>query len=70
MDESLAKQTKSLTPEGIAKLQKLKIELESMTESMKTLEGKSKFEIEGRVRAFQEKESEIKLFLKQLGLMS
>ena len=59
----------SLTPEGIEKLQQLKAELESMTRTMSNMEGKSQYEVEGRIRAFQEKENEIKQFLQQLGMM-
>ncbi len=58
----------SLTPEGIEKLKKLKAELESMTHAIQNMEGKSKYEIEGRIRAFQDKESEIKQFLRYLDL--
>jgi len=62
-------QTPGLSLEDIEKLQKLKAEFESMTNAMQNLEGKSRYEVEGRVRAFQDKENEIKRFLLEQGLM-
>ncbi len=59
----------SLTPEGIAKLERLKSELEALQAAMSNPEKMNRFEIEGRVRAFQDKETEIKTFLRQLGLL-
>lgn len=61
-------ENQTLTPEGIEKLQKLKEELESMTKAIQNMEGKTPYEVEGRIRAFQDKEAEIMHFLKKLGL--
>lgn len=58
----------ALTQEDIKKLQKLKAELELITNAMHDLEGKNTYEVEGRIRAFQDKESEIKKFLRDHGL--
>ena len=69
MDELLASKAQSLTPEGIQKLEQLKSELESLQQVMQNMEGKSKYELEDRVRAFQDKEAEIKRFLRELGMM-
>ena len=55
----------SIAPAYIEKLEKLKAELESMTQGLKDMEGKSEYEIEGRIREFQGKESEIKRFLRE-----
>ena len=55
----------SIAPAYIEKLEKLKAELESMTQGLKDMEGKSEYEVEGRIRAFQDKESEIKRFLRE-----
>ncbi|MEO5349266.1 MAG: hypothetical protein H7836_06445 [Magnetococcus sp. YQC-3] len=55
----------SIAPEYIEKLKKLKEEFETMTRELKNMEGKSAYEIEGRIRAFQDKESEIKKFLRE-----
>ena len=57
-----------LTPENIHKLEKLKKELLFLQASLEKMEGKSSDEIEGRIRQFQDKESEIKQFLRELGL--
>jgi hypothetical protein len=70
MDESLISKAQSLTPEGIQKLEKLKSDLESLNHVMQNMEGKSKYELEDRVRAFQDKEAEIKRFLKELGMIA
>lgn len=58
----------SLTPEGIEKLQKLKTELESLTRAMENLDGMNPYKMEGLVRAYQDKESEVKRFLRDLNL--
>ncbi|MEO5376818.1 MAG: hypothetical protein H7832_03410 [Magnetococcus sp. DMHC-6] len=60
--------TPTLTPEAIEKLQRLKSEFESLTQSIQNMQGKNAFEIEGRIRAFQDKEFEIKKFLREHGL--
>ncbi len=59
----------SLTPEGIAKLERLKAELEALQTAMENTKNMNQYEIEGRMRAFQDKENEIKLYLRNLGLM-
>ena len=58
----------SLTPEQIQKLEKLKGELAAIQAVMGNMQGRDKYEIEGRVRQFQDKEAEIKRFLHELGL--
>ncbi|MBF0195005.1 MAG: hypothetical protein HQL71_10630 [Magnetococcales bacterium] len=70
MDDSLIKKAQSLTPEGIQKLQKLKLELETLSSSIQNIENKSKYEVEDRIRAFQDKEAEIKKFLRDLGMIA
>jgi DNA-binding PadR family transcriptional regulator len=70
MDESLISKAQSLTPEGIQKLQQLKAELESLSSAIQNMENKSKYEVEDRIRAFQEKEAEIKSFLRELGMIA
>ncbi|MBF0448941.1 MAG: hypothetical protein HQL67_12130 [Magnetococcales bacterium] len=70
MEEIEIKHAQGLTPEGINKLERLKGELEKLNQSMQNLEGKSQFEIEDHIRSFQNKESEIKHFLRELGLLS
>ncbi|MBF0357343.1 MAG: hypothetical protein HQL70_01975 [Magnetococcales bacterium] len=69
MDESLKDKAKSLTPEGIKKLEKLKSELESLSYAIQNMDGKNSYEVEDRVRLFQDKESEIKSFLRELGML-
>ncbi|MBF0455003.1 MAG: hypothetical protein HQL72_09360 [Magnetococcales bacterium] len=69
MNESKIDQAQGLTPEGIQKLEALKAELEGMSLAIQNLEGKDQYEIEGRIRAFQDKEAEIKTFLRELGLL-
>ncbi|MBF0370247.1 MAG: hypothetical protein HQL52_12410 [Magnetococcales bacterium] len=69
MNDSPFAKHQAITPEGIAKLEQLKSELETLTQAMQSMEGKSKYEIEGTVRAFQDKEGEVRQFLQQLGLM-
>ena len=59
----------SLTPEGIARLEQLKADLETLQAAMANPEGMSRFEIEGRVRAFQDKEREVRQFLRELSLL-
>ncbi|MBF0133808.1 MAG: hypothetical protein HQL75_14635 [Magnetococcales bacterium] len=58
-----------LTPEGINKLEKLKGELEVLSQAMRDLEGKNKYEVEGLVRAFHDKEVEITRFLRETGIL-
>lgn len=58
-----------LTPEGICKLEKLKAELETLSQAMQNLEGKNKYEVEGLVRAFHDKEAEIMWFLREIGML-
>ncbi|MBF0381496.1 MAG: hypothetical protein HQL69_10785 [Magnetococcales bacterium] len=70
MDESLINKAQSLTPEGIQKLQKLKTELETLSASIQNLDNNNKYEVEDRIRAFQDKEAEIKSFLRNLGLIT
>ncbi|MBF0461930.1 MAG: hypothetical protein HQL87_11080 [Magnetococcales bacterium] len=53
----------AITPEYIEQLEKLKAELESITRALENMAGKSAYEVEGRIREFQDKESEIKRFL-------
>jgi hypothetical protein len=69
MSEIEANQARSLTPEGIKKLEDLKDELESLSMVMQNMQGKSKYEIEDRIRTFQNKEAEIKTFLRELGML-
>jgi DNA-binding PadR family transcriptional regulator len=69
MDGSLRDKAQSLTPEGIQKLERLKAELESLSHAIQNMDEKNSYEVEDRVRMFQEKESEIKKFLRELGLM-
>ncbi|MBF8274908.1 MAG: hypothetical protein HW380_4013 [Magnetococcales bacterium] len=52
-----------LTPEGIKKLEKLKGELEMLNRAVQNIAGKNPYETEGLIRAFQDKEAEIKRFL-------
>ncbi|MBF0444052.1 MAG: hypothetical protein HQL68_00565 [Magnetococcales bacterium] len=70
MDESLISKAQSLTPEGIQKLQKLKTELEMLSSAIQNMENKSKYEVEDRIRAFKDKELEIKSFLRGLGMLT
>ncbi|MBF0137662.1 MAG: hypothetical protein H7833_10045 [Magnetococcus sp. DMHC-1] len=69
MQESIIEQVQGLTPEAIRKLEKMKAELESLNRAMQNLDGKSTFEVEGRIRAFMDKETEIRQFLQKLGMM-
>ncbi|MBF0585284.1 MAG: hypothetical protein HQL80_13775 [Magnetococcales bacterium] len=55
----------TIAPEYIEKLEKLKTELEAVSRELKNIDGKSQYEIEGRMREFQDKESEIKQFLRE-----
>ncbi len=55
-----------LTPENILKLEKLKKELIAIQSAMGKLDGKSQYEIEGRIREYQDKEAEIKKFLQEI----
>ncbi len=57
-----------LNSEEIQQLEQLKTELEGMKNALENLNGKSQYEIAGRVREFQDKEHEIRQFLKKLGL--
>ncbi|MBF0625543.1 MAG: hypothetical protein HQL82_12140 [Magnetococcales bacterium] len=59
---------RSLTPEGIEKLERLKVELEQLRDAMSHPEGKSRYELDGRIRAYQDKEHEVRRFLRDLGL--
>lgn len=68
MNEANLSQLQGLTPEGIQKLEQLKAELEALSAAMQNMEGKSKYELEDRIRSFQDKESEIKRFLRELGV--
>ncbi|MBF0150171.1 MAG: hypothetical protein HQL84_09015 [Magnetococcales bacterium] len=53
-----------LTPERTAKLEKLKNELEELNRAVQSIGGGNQFETEGLVRAFHDKEVEIKSFLR------
>ena len=57
-----------LSAEQIQKLEKLKRELAAIQAVMGDLQGRDPYEIEGRVRQFQDKEAEIKRYLRALGL--
>ncbi len=57
-----------LTPDDIQKLERLKEELTLLQSTLENTQGKSPYEMEGRIRQFQDKEAEIKRFLRQLGL--
>lgn len=59
-----------LTPEGIKKLEKLKGELEGLNRAVQNSTGKNQYETEGLIRAFQDKETEIKRFLQNMGKQS
>ena len=61
-------QLQGLTAEGIVKLEKLKSELEALSFAMQNMHKKDKYEVEGRVRAFQDKEAEVRQFLRELGI--
>ncbi len=58
----------ALTPENFQKLEKLKREWESMQSAMEKMEGKNKYEGEGRIRQYQDKEAEIRGLLLELGI--
>ncbi|MBF0126091.1 MAG: hypothetical protein HQM02_02670 [Magnetococcales bacterium] len=58
----------SLTPENIQKLEQLKRELTTLQVAMQNIQDKSPYEIEGRIRQYQDKEGEIKRFLRSIGL--
>lgn len=62
--------TKGLAKAGIEKLEKLKSELEALQRAVENLAGKSSYEVEGRIRAFQDKEHEIKRYLRELGMLN
>ncbi|MEO5340015.1 MAG: hypothetical protein H7837_05760 [Magnetococcus sp. MYC-9] len=59
----------TLTPDAIHKLERLKRELTVLQSAIGDLQGKSTYEVEGRIRQFQDKESEIKQFLSELGML-
>ncbi|MBF0123720.1 MAG: hypothetical protein HQL60_00125 [Magnetococcales bacterium] len=50
-------------------MEQLKADLESISAAIADMTGKSPYEIEGRVRSFQDKEQEIKQFLNRFGLL-
>ncbi|MBF0271892.1 MAG: hypothetical protein HQL98_07510 [Magnetococcales bacterium] len=58
----------NLTPEVVRKLEKLKKELTILQSAIQDLNGKSPYEIEGRIRQYQDKEAEIKQLLREIGL--
>ncbi|MEO5332289.1 MAG: hypothetical protein H7839_09720 [Magnetococcus sp. YQC-5] len=58
----------NLTPETIQKLETLQKELTILQSAMQDLQGKSPYEIEGRIRQYQDKEAEIKRLLRQIGM--
>ena len=68
MDNIPTEALAALTPENIQKLEKLKEELLSVQTAIGNMEGKSRYEIEGRIRQLQDKEAEIKQFLRELGV--
>ncbi|MBF0162439.1 MAG: hypothetical protein HQL88_09130 [Magnetococcales bacterium] len=57
-----------LSPEQVKKLEKMQKELTALQSAIENLQGKSPYEVEGRIRQFQEKEAEIKQFIRELGL--
>lgn len=69
MNEFDTNKAKSLTSEGINKLEKLKTELEAMHKAIQNIDGNTQYEVETRLRAFQAKENEIKQFLRELGML-
>ncbi|MBF0192882.1 MAG: hypothetical protein HQL99_17350 [Magnetococcales bacterium] len=59
----------NLTPEVVRKLERLKKELTILQAAMQDLNGKSPYEVEGRMRQYQDKEAEIKQLLREIGLV-
>lgn len=58
----------NLTPEAIQKLEKLKKELTFLHATIENMAGKSPYEVEGRIRQYQDKEAEIKKFLNEIDI--
>ncbi|MBF0439864.1 MAG: hypothetical protein HQL93_12205 [Magnetococcales bacterium] len=58
----------NLTQEAVRKLEKLKKELTVLQSAMQDLSEKSSYEIEGRIRQYQDKEAEIKRLLREIGV--
>ncbi|WP_085445392.1 hypothetical protein [Magnetofaba australis] len=57
-----------LTAEGIQKLEKLKAEHESLSAALQHADSMPAHELEGRMRQLQDKDAEIRRFLRELGL--
>ncbi|MBF0142463.1 MAG: hypothetical protein HQL57_01820 [Magnetococcales bacterium] len=70
MSEQSVNGGRGLSNDEILQLNKLKIELESMVQGLQNVEGKSRDEVEGRIREFQDKEAQIRRFLRERGLVA
>ncbi|MEO5364243.1 MAG: hypothetical protein H7838_11560 [Magnetococcus sp. DMHC-8] len=56
------------SPDQIKRLERLKNELAFLQSALENLQDKSPYEVEGRIRQFQDKEAEIHQFLRDMGM--